>query len=448
MLKDEKRFPGLSEDSRQLLQHLREHPRAPRYTATCGHRLTPAYLERVHTYEQSLVGQTVSWPVGGYPPWLPSFVAECFREVPFYRGYGAPPIQFTDIPTTDRSDLSREIWSFIPDSQALDDLIVYATSGTTGHPLVIPSHPVVSGCYTPLVKAALTGHGVTLTAGRGQVGCILVGYQRHAYTYPSVTPQQDETGHLKLNLHPDDWRNPDDRAAFLDDCAPEIYTGDPLAFAELMRLPLTTRPKALVSTAMMLLPGLCAQLTAHFACPVVSLYSMNESGPIAVAQPQAAGTYQFLQPRLFVEILNAEGRPCAPGERGEVTLTGGLNHYLPLLRYRTNDYAALEWQGATPYLSNLEGRPPVLYYAVNGQPISTLDVTRTLQPFALPQFILRQRADHSLLLTLPPHSLDLNAVRSALFTLFGSAQMITTEETQSFTEKVIQYQSDLHAPNL
>ena len=61
-------------------------------------------------------------------------------------------------------------------------------------------------------KAALKQYGITLKAGRGQVGCVLVGWQQNAYTYPSVTPQQDETGHIKLNLHPDDWRNPDDRA--------------------------------------------------------------------------------------------------------------------------------------------------------------------------------------------------------------------------------------------
>jgi len=86
-----------------------------------------------------------------------------------------------------------------------------------------------------------------------------------------------------------------DRARFLDDCSPELYTGDPIAFAELMKLSLKTRPHALISTVMMLLPGLRQRLESHFGCPVLDVYSMNETGPIAVLYD---GVHVFLQHRL------------------------------------------------------------------------------------------------------------------------------------------------------
>jgi phenylacetate-CoA ligase len=460
-LTDDQRFPLITQDGRRLLKWMREHPHGPRYTAVCGNRLTDGYLRRVRDYEAELNATPTGWPPGGAPPWLDDFVSMCYREVPFYRREGDRPGRFADIPTLDRAHLSREIWSFVPDSLPLDDLILYATSGTTGQPLTLISHPIVGASYTPLLRAALRLHGIELKAGRGQVCCVLAGYQTKAYTYPSLTPHQDEAGHIKLNLHPGDWRDPDDRARFLDDCSPEIYTGDPIAFAELMRLPLKTRPRALISTAMTLLPGLRRRLEAHFGCPVLDVYSMNEAGPIAAgagafhdrlrsgpqgdATPLPPGTYTLLQHRLYVEILDPNGESCPPGVRGEITLTGGLNFYLPLLRYRTNDYAALDVRGSQPVLVGLEGRPPVLYRGADGQRISTLDVTHALQSFALPQFTLHQSRDGGLSLSVRQAGVDLTPVRETIRALFGPAQVLRIEEVDSLetaSGKVVQYTSD------
>src|SRR5574337_1150181 len=184
VLTDAERFPLLTEPGRRMLQWLREHPHAPRYTAQSGNRLTAGHLRRVRAFEAEMSAAPRGWQHGALPPWLVDFVEMCFRDVPFYRRYGARPRAlsavegFLDIPTLDRGDLSREPWLFVPDPLPLDDLLISATSGTTGHPLVIPSHPVVGACYLPLLKIALEMYGITLTSGRGDVGCILVGLQQ------------------------------------------------------------------------------------------------------------------------------------------------------------------------------------------------------------------------------------------------------------------------------
>ena len=41
------------------------------------------------------------------------------------------------------------------------------------------------------------------------------------------------------------------------------------------------------------------------------------------------------------EILRPDGTPAAPGEMGEVVLTGLINYAMPLIRYRVGDTAAL-----------------------------------------------------------------------------------------------------------
>src|SRR5207253_11178665 len=130
-------------------------------------------------------------------------------------------------------------------------------------------------------------------------------------------------------LHLAAWRHPDDRAKYLDALAPEVITGDPLSFAELATLPLRWRPRALLSTSMALRPALRRTLEERFGCPVLDLYSLNEAGPVAVFDDRAGG-HVLLQPRMYVEILDRAGRPVPPGERGEVTLTGGFNPCLPL----------------------------------------------------------------------------------------------------------------------
>ncbi len=439
------RYPWLNDDSRRLLEWLHEHPAAPRFNHTCGDRLTAAGLERVRQFELELNTAATGWQPGQPPAWLAEFVAFCFREVPFYRHYGNAPAAIGDVPTCARADLSRAPWHFVPDTLPVDDLIVYNTSGTTGHPLDILSHPETASKYLPLLKAALRMHGVTLEGGRspatGQLGValLLACFQQRTYTYASVSAFLGGAGFAKINLAPTDWRAPDDRTSYIDACQPEVFTGDPLAFAELARLPLQHRPKALISTAMQLLPGLRQELEARFGCPVIDLYAMNEAGPIAAATP--AG-HALLQTRLYVEVLDDEGQPCPSGERGEITLTGGFNPFIPLLRYRTGDYAGLAFAGSQPLLVGLEGRPPVVYRGAAGQSINNIDVTGALKSFALPCYQLHQSAGGALKLSVPGAGGEPAALRAALLGLFGPGQTLEIVAVESLGgpgDKVIQY---------
>jgi len=444
-LTDDERYPWLDDDSRRLLAWLHEHPAGPRFNHRCGDRLTAAGLERVRQFEDQVNSTATGWQPDQPPPWLAEFVAFCFRDVPFYRGYGAAPARLANVPTCGRAELSREPWRFVPDSLPLDDLIVYNTSGTTGQPLDVLSHPETASKYLPLLRAALRLHGASLeggrhpATGRPRVALLLVCSQRRTYTYASVLSFLGGAGFAKLNLNPADWRDPGDRARFIDDCAPEIFTGDPLSFAELARLPLHHRPKALISTAMQLLPGLRQELAERFGCPVIDLYAMHEAGPIATGTP--AG-YALLQPRLFVEVLDEDGVTCPPGVRGEITLTGGFNPFLPLLRYRTGDYASLAFSGSQPLLVGLEGRPPVVFRGGAGQAINNIDVTGALRPFALPGFQLHQAGDGAIELLVLPSSADPGHLRAALLGLFGpdqSVNVVPVEQLGGPGGKVIQY---------
>jgi len=434
-------YPTLTDAGRDVLQRLREHPAAPAYRNQSGNRLLAADLPGLREFERETLAASVGWPAGRQPDWLPAFVQEVFSDVPWYRALGPPPQRFEDVPAIGRGDLAADIARFVPDSLPLDRLINFRTTGTTGQPLLIASHPVVAARYLALHKRALRRFGVELTHGRGQVGVVLLGHQRECFTYVSVTPLMDESGLAKINLHPDDWRNLDDRARYLDAMAPEVFAGDPISFAELLELPLTTRPKALICVSMALSTGLRALLEARFGCPVLDVYSLNEVGPVGVYDP-AAGGHVLLQPRLYVEVLDAEGRALAPGQRGEIAVTGGFNFCLPLLRYRTGDFGALAHRADAPVIVGLAGRQPIRFRTRGGQWLNNIDVSHALRELPFSRYSVHQQADGSLVLRVPPgERAHAAAAVAALKALLGDPPV--TAESLTGDGKCIQYTSDL-----
>jgi phenylacetate-CoA ligase len=357
--------------------------------------------------------------------------------VPIYRRAGVS--SFDAMPSVTRDDLAREPSAFVPDSMPLDDLMTYYTSGTTGKPIDVITHPEVPARKLALYRKAIRRCGGDLVGGPDRVAIAFICSQVKTLTYATVSSMLGQAGAVKLNLHPSQWNDPDDRVKFLDDCAPEVLTGDPIGFADLAQLPVSIRPKALVSSAMAVTPPLRAMLEARFACPVVDIYSTCESGPIALA---IGDEFEVLPEDLYVEILDADGNHCPPGVVGEITLTGGRNPFLPLLRYRTGDFAAIESRDGRPVLTKFEGRAPVRFRTIDGRWINNIDVATVLRPLPLVQFSLLQKADASLLLRVRGSD-DEAGLRGAIESIFGRGQTLTIEPISAGRWKVQPYLSEM-----
>jgi len=85
-------------------------------------------------------------------------------------------------------------------------------------------------------------------------------------------------------------------------------------------------------------PELRAACREAWDVAIVDTYSSNELGYIALQCPES-GLYHVMAESVMVEILAADGTPCAPGETGRVVATGLHNLAMPLVRYELNDYA-------------------------------------------------------------------------------------------------------------
>jgi phenylacetate-CoA ligase len=429
-LSDAERWPLLTEAGAVLLRRLRDHPHAPRYNHACGDRLDAAARERVRAYRSVLDG-------GPHEGWVPELIERVYRTVPRYRRSGPAPEDLRDVPTIGRYDLLSRAAEHVPDDVDLNDLIVFHTSGSRGPAATVPMTPEFCALDLPVIEHVLAGLGVTVLGGPERVSTVSVYFQPVAYQFASVSSYLDCAGHLKINLHESGWTTPEDRVSFLDDLEPELYIGNPISLAALAELPLTARPKAVLSGAMALGDGLRHRLADRFGCPVVDLYGITETGLIAWRD---GDVHRLLPRRLLVEILDEHGDPCPPGVSGEITITCGENAALPLLRYRTGDHAVSEGR----VLIGLEGREPVLFRDDSGGWVNSIEVTHVLSPLAIVAWRLHQRADGSLSLVLhatgaPDSSLTAAAMRS----LLGDVPLEVGTADLSGDAKPQRYSSDL-----
>src|SRR5262249_33204979 len=160
-----------------------------------------------------------------------------------------------------------------------------------------------------------------------------------------------------------EWPREGSQRRYFEAFAPRLLTGDAISFAEMLRMDLPARPAALVTTSVAMSPALKARLASAYEAPVIDWYSLVETGPIGYGCPKGNG-FHVLPHDVHVEAVNPDGAPCAPGERGEIAVTGGRNPLFPLLRYRTGDFGRIAYDvcpcgDGMPRLLDLEGRAPV-----------------------------------------------------------------------------------------
>jgi phenylacetate-CoA ligase len=77
------------------------------------------------------------------------------------------------------------------------------------------------------------------------------------------------------------------------------------------------------------------KIASVFGCPVADEYGAAEVSIIGAECPR--GSMHATMENLIIEVVDAEGRPLAEGESGELVVTDLRNVAMPLLRYRLGD---------------------------------------------------------------------------------------------------------------
>jgi len=96
------------------------------------------------------------------------------------------------------------------------------------------------------------------------------------------------------------------------------------------------RLQGIEAIANMLTAGMRRRAEKTFGVPIHQNYGLNEIGIVAARCPEG-GRYHVNSRLCIVEIVDEDGAPCLPGQKGRVLVTGLTNYAMPLLRYDTDD---------------------------------------------------------------------------------------------------------------
>lgn len=120
------------------------------------------------------------------------------------------------------------------------------------------------------------------------------------------------------------------------------------------------RPRAIISSAMVLSDRERDCIERVFRCAVTNRYGCEEVGLIACECERHQGMHLNAD-GLFVEIVGADGEPADPGQVGAIVITDLANCAMPLIRYQVGDMGT--WSERTcecgrtlPLLEKIEGR--------------------------------------------------------------------------------------------
>ena len=126
--------------------------------------------------------------------------------------------------------------------------------------------------------------------------------------------------------------------------------------------------RAIITSAETLWPHQRALIESVFGVKVFNRYGSREFANIAHECPVSQGMHVNTD-RVYIEVLDTEGRPCAPGESGELLITDLDNYGGPLIRYQIGDLGTWSPNPMCPC-----GRPFPLLESVEGR---SLDIVVT-----------------------------------------------------------------------
>ncbi len=425
------------------LQRTIESKFAPKWNTIIGDRITENDFKFVKAFEEKLHASRDFMQPSPNEEILRFVRALRFYSEYFFEKLGNLDISidFEKISFMTREYLQNKIVSILPVGIPLDRLIVNPTSGTTGQPILAPNHPMAIGCYVPLIEYSLLRHGIKTEHHHDTTTAIQFCYQNETIVYAASHSLAKGAKFAKINLNDKDWKLFSDKNNFIAEQNPTFFSGDPFAFEEAMKGGITFSPQAIHSTALELSPQLRTALERHFHCKVINFYSLNETGPLAYSCPHDPEWMHILPHDIYIELIDSNGER---NTFGEVTITGGRNPFLPLLRYKTGDFAEISYAVCScgeksPKIQLLQGRKPILFQDTQGNRINPVDISRILRknPNILRhQFIQKKNNSYELNLSwyVAPDLSILKELKDSFLCLLGADAELSISDKLSMNE--------------
>jgi phenylacetate-CoA ligase len=153
-------------------------------------------------------------------------------------------------------------------------------------------------------------------------------------------------------------------------------------FAEYLRAKcpgVAIRPRAIISTCMVLHDFERRTIEEVFKCRVTNRYGCEEVSLIACECERHDGLH-INADGIYLEVLRPDGTPCLPGESGTIVVTDLANRAMPMIRHPVGDMGALSDRRCPcgrglPLLEKVEGRVADYVVTPRGELISGISLT-------------------------------------------------------------------------
>jgi len=348
---------------------------------------------------------------------LRRLVRHAAAHVPYYREMfrriGLNPRDFRgradlpSLPLLDKETVRARPDEFVADNVARFHPERKQTSGSTGTPLrfMVSAESKIASAAATLRAYAWAGYvpGMKVFTMksylRDWVSCRSMGGRSLDADTNQLTP---ESG-LAL------WRE-------INQLRPEFFHGYPFFLVMLARIAQQAgieyhRPRTIISIAESLPTSVRRTLSeAYGGAKIFDYYSMHENAVLITECRH--GTKHVIDDYAYHEFVDPDGRPIESG-RGEIVGTSYYNYAMPLLRYRTRDFARLPSVqtpcpcGRTfPWVQVIEGRKEDFVVTPDGRILQLFEEPMNEgRGIAASQFI-QDAADHLTVNILPSPDFD------------------------------------------
>lgn len=160
------------------------------------------------------------------------------------------------------------------------------------------------------------------------------------------------------------------------------------------------RPRAVLTTAEMLLPYQRKLIEEVFQCDVFDGYGAFDGGTAALECEEHCG-YHMAVEKVVMEFVDEDGNPVAEGEDGRIIATDLFNYAMPFIRYDTGDMGAYSIEECScgrklPLMKKILGRTTDILRFSNGAVLSGPSFTLIFKDFDIKQYQVVQTDDDSM----------------------------------------------------
>ena len=336
---------------------------------------------------------------------LRRLMAHAYQNVPYYRrlfsDHGIQPQDIRSvedlhlIPMSSKADLQQHAKDFVANGLKINQMIVHATSGSTGQPVtILCSHREEHRRHR---------RGWCLDYYYG----VRPGDRKARISMPSAVLINRLLLKIlsAMRIHKqvivDCRQSPEQVLQQLSAFSPTIISGLPGVINQVAQLALKNgckhiRSRYITVGGEMLTPSMRRNIGVAFDAPVYDVYSSHEFSLIAWECVQS-GLYHVCDDSVVLEVLS-DGRPAREGECGEVVGTNLHSFAMPFIRFRLGDVVVKGPERCpcgAPFstLSAIQGRILDHFHLPDGRVIHPFSLDLGLTPWIRNFSLVQERED-------------------------------------------------------